>query len=653
MISSKVVLTEARLLEVRDALLQDDAFVWDVETVGDRRGVPKFNPVTWMSIVSEHVGVVIPCGHLIGTKIIGHHKEPSVFKTGREYNRTVTDYEDPPPQMTPETVFGILEPVFMSETITKVAQEITFDLPTVAKYYGEIPCGPYDDPKVVRWLLDENERQYGLKERVKQTYGVTYDKENTGRCVEIHPFGMVAHYCYMDSLYAWLLWQRDLPDIAAEGLTKVHAIEKELMGVLSSMRLAGTPVDVPRITTMRTELRERLVIEKAAVYKAAKGEFNLNSPAQKQVILYGLKPEGQGLKPWKLTDGGKAKQKRGLDPDVTWYSTDSDALESYPTNPVAKTLLTYSNTHKLLTGFVEAWLGNEEEGKESKIYDGSLYTHFKQYGTVSGRLSSAAPNVQNIPRADTPDGKLVRGAVVAPEGWLLAVADWGQIELVILAHFIGKGKLYQGFLKGIDPHVMQAAGALGKVPENVTPKERQDFGKTLGFAISYGAGIGKIASMMGVSERRARVVLAKHETEFPEIYAYKDHVIELAARRKPPHIVTLLGRKRRVSMLNSHNKGQRRAAERQLFNSLIQGSAADLMKLALIYADDMLARELPDAYLTMTVHDEIVALAPAQQADDALAIITEAMTGPHIQKLLRVPLSVSGAVCARWSDAKG
>jgi DNA polymerase I-like protein with 3'-5' exonuclease and polymerase domains len=320
---------------------------------------------------------------------------------------------------------------------------------------------------------------------------------------------------------------------------------------------------------------------------------------------------------------------------------------------VAKTLLQYAQTNKLLTGFVEAWLGNEEEGKESKIYDGCLYTHFKQYGAVSGRLSSAAPNVNNIPRADTPDGKLIRGAVLAPEGWLLAVADWNQIESVVLAHFIGKGKLYDGFLAGIDPHLVQAASALGKRVEDVTSVERQDMGKTLGFAIGYGAGLGRIASMMKVSERRAKVVLAKHEQEMPEVYAFKDHVIQVAANRKPPHIRTLLGRKRRVSMLNSPNRGQRAAAERQLFNSLIQGSAADLMKLALIYADDMLARELPDAYLSITCHDEMVGLAPAEQAADALAIITEAMTGPHIQKLLRVPLKVSGAVCSRWSQAKG
>ena len=652
MISSKVVLTEERLREVRDQLLTESAFVFDVETVGERRGVPKFNPVTWISIVSEHVGVVIPAGHPIGTKVIGQHKEASVFKTGREYNRTVIDYEPPPKQMTPETVFGILEPVFMSETITKVAQEITFDIPTIAKYFGEVPPGPYDDPKVTHWLLDENEPAFGLKQRAKNVYGVVYDREDTGKRVEIHPFNAVGHYCYMDSLYAWFLWRRDLAGIAAEGLTKIHAIEKELMGVLCSMRLAGTPVDVPRITVMRTELRERLGIEEKAVYKAAKQEFNLNSPAQKQTILYGPKPEGQGLRPWRLTDGGKKKQKSGLPKDVTWYSTDAETLESYPTNPVAKTLLQYAQTNKLLTGFVEAWLGNEEVGKETKIFDGCLYTHFKAYGTVSGRLSSSAPNVNNIPRADTPDGNLIRGAVVAPEGWLLAVADWNQIESVILAHFIGKGKLFDGFLKGIDPHLVQAASALGKRIEDVTSVERQDMGKTLGFAIGYGAGLAKIASMMKVSERRAKAVLARHEADMPEVYAFKDHVIQVAAGRKPPHIVTLLGRKRRVSMLNSPNKGQRAAAERQLFNSLIQGSAADLMKLALIYADDMLARQLPDAYLSITCHDELVALAPEDQAEDCLAILVEAMTGPHIQKLLRVPLGVSAKVCARWSDAK-
>jgi DNA polymerase I-like protein with 3'-5' exonuclease and polymerase domains len=264
--------------------------------------------------------------------------------------------------------------------------------------------------------------------------------------------------------------------------------------------------------------------------------------------------------------------------------------------------------------------------------------------------SSRDPNLQNIPRPDTELGKLVRGAFIADEGHKLVVADYGQIELVVLAHYLGRGKLYEGFWEGIDPHVMTAAMVLGKRPEDITKDERQKFGKSINFAVVYGAGISKVASMIGCGNQEAKAVLNKHRAEFPEIYEYKDFVLSECRRNvKDPHIRTILGRKRRVPEINWSDEDMRHFAERQVFNSLIQGSSADLLKTAMVRYDNLRA---DDMQLLLNVHDELVTTAPDGRIDAASEVLREAMTGKEIQALVDVPLTIDLAVADRWSDCK-
>jgi len=196
---------------------------------------------------------------------------------------------------------------------------------------------------------------------------------------------------------------------------------------------------------------------------------------------------------------------------------------------------------------------------------------------------------------------------------------------------------------------MTASRVLGKRPEDVTKVERQDMGKTLGFAVVYGAGIGKVASMAHVTPSRAKEILAEHERQFPEIYMFREAVLDLASGRKDPYIRTLMGRKRRVPELHSRDQGKRMGAERQTFNSLIQGGAADLIKFAMVRVDAMLPSDIS---LTMTVHDELILASPEEKSQEAARILNEAMTGPRIQALVRVPLKADVHVVDRWCDAK-
>lgn len=644
-----IVVSESRLIQVRDYFLGQPAFAFDCETSGNNRGVPHLNTITWLSLSTRGMTVSIPMGHSKG-EITGYEKETAYYTTGGTYNKTVPVFSPPPAQLDAGTVFRILEPLFFSPTIIKIAHNAGFDLASVAKYYGRVPCAPYDDTIIMSWLLNENRKRQGLKYLVRDRYKYTYDDEDVGKCVEKHPFSLVAHYAYCDALWCWLLFQDMYPFIVEEGLEDLHNLELEVLNTLVGMRLTGVRVDEAKLTEMRADLSVRVEEIKGRLYLAAGKKFNVNSNPQKQHLLFDSREEGgQGLRPWKLTKGGRKKKEAGEKSDISWFSTDGEVLKTYPGNPVASTLLEYQETNKILGTYVIGYLGGTENDKPRRIFDGHIYADLVQYGTATGRFSCREPNLQNIPRPDTDLGKLVRGIFIADPGHKLVVADFGQIELVVLAHYLGRGHLYEGFRQGIDPHRMTAAMVLKKDPGDVTKDERQKYGKTLGFAVVYGAGKGKVASMMDSTVSEASRVLEIHRQQFPEIYKFRAAVLRKA--RQQGYVETLLGRRRRLPAIHSSDDGLRMYTERQAFNAVIQGGAADLQKLAMTRCDGD-PRMGEDISLILSVHDEIVLSAPEERASEAAVILEEAMTGPGIQGLINVPLKVDVNIVNRWSEAK-
>ena len=670
-LSPDIILTAGDLKTAVEYFLTQDAFAFDTEAAGPNRGVAHLNQLTWISLATNGRTIVVPFGHERGSRVIGHTLLPTAYKsgakTGQTFNRKIPVYEDAPPQIERDEVFDILRPLFFSRDIVKVAHNASFDLASVTKYYGETPPGPYDDTILLAWLIDENRRRLGLKYVIKELYGYSYDDEEVGRRIEDYPFDKVALYSYQDARVCWFLYKRFLPQIALLGLEAVHDIETRLLPVLVDMRLTGAPVDVRRMLAEKINLRRDLDVVEGRIRKIVKNpEFNINSTRQKQIALFGPRHEGgQGLNPWKLTKTGQ--EKAGLwefflenggekpeEPSVHWYSTDDEVLRGFPKNALAREILAYQEISKVLGTYILGYLGDKEdpEKKPCRIYSDRIHADFVQYGTVTGRFSCREPNLQNIPRPSSDLGRIIRGLWLAEPGHKLVVADFGQIELVVLAHYLGEGKLYDGFWAGIDPHRITAAGVLNKRPEDVTGNERQYFGKTLGFATVYGAGIDKIASMAQVSEKRAREILKEHRRQFPEIYSYREFLLDQCRTAEPyPHIRTMSGRMRRLPEINSRDKGRRMSAERQCFNSLIQGSAADIQKLAMIYAhtDPLMGDTIK---MLMTVHDEIVLSAPEESTGLAVDILTEAMTGKRLQSLVTVPLSADVKIVNRWSEAK-
>jgi DNA polymerase I-like protein with 3'-5' exonuclease and polymerase domains len=239
-------------------------------------------------------------------------------------------------------------------------------------------------------------------------------------------------------------------------------------------------------------------------------------------------------------------------------------------------------------------------------------------------------------------------ASLSLEAESLIVADYGQIEVVILAHFCQAKALLEGFAAGVDAHTLTASKLYGVSFDDVA-KPMRAVAKGCSFAVIYGSGAGKVASMANITLKDAKRFLAIHQQEFPEIYSFKDAVIRVAKTRKPAHIRTILGRKRRVPALFARDDGVRMAAERQIINSLIQGSAADIIKLAMIQLHTIIP---PEMKMILSIHDELVMTCPDSMVEEGSRLMREAMLGEHIQSLLSVPLTLDLSVVKRWSDAK-
>jgi DNA polymerase I-like protein with 3'-5' exonuclease and polymerase domains len=665
MISSNVVLDEKRLLDVRDYLLHTDSFVFDVETTGPYRGEPVKNQVLWMGLCTYGMCVTIPMGHPNGDKMVSPARRRKNKDTGT-MDLIPAVFDAPPKQLRPTTVFDIMAPVFEHPEIEKTAHNAVFDLISIEKYLGFPVVGPYADTIVEAWLLDEN-RRLRLGDVIKRLYHREF-KEDVGKAIETHGFSKAHTYTYLDNKYEWLAHRNFQAQIEAEGLQSVYELEMDVLEVLLDIKRNGVPVDVEELRSLESYLETKIVEIEGRVYKAAGRRFNLNSAPQKVEVFYAPKKQGgQGLKPWKLTKGALARREAAEEAGEKFtttlsdWSTDKESLEMFEDNPVVGPFLEYQENARVLGTYVKGYLGDPGNPKKpGQIFDGLVFPDFVQYGTVSGRFSCRDPNLQNIPRPDTDLGKRIRGVFIPGPEEILVVSDYGQIEMVILAHFAGKGPLRTGFLKGIDPHTQTAAilnsndiesFAARVLDGDPVAKKLRQISKNINFAVVFGAGTTKVASMSKIEYDEAKRFLDMHQRMFPEIYEFKKHLLSRARDKRPPHITTLLGRKRRVPMLNSSNKKLRSRAERQTVNSKIQGSAADLIKTAMVRAHRGLTEEQAGRIM-LTVHDELVVTCPKDRADDGARILREAMVGEGIQKLVNIPLTIDLKIVERWSDAK-
>ncbi|MCB9377850.1 MAG: DNA polymerase I [Holophagales bacterium] len=402
-------------------------------------------------------------------------------------------------------------------------------------------------------------------------------------------------------------------------------IEAPLVPVLVGMEEAGIALDVPFLEAMSAEMASELSVLETEIHAEAGETFNLNSPQQLGAILF----EKLGLPVLKKTRKTKS------------WSTDAATLEELARrgHELPQKLLRYREVSKLKSTYVDAL-------PQLVAADGRVHTRFQQAVAATGRLSSVNPNLQNIP-VRTEQGQRIRKAFVAAPGRLLLVADYSQIELRILAHIAAEPAMIEAFRTGQDIHRTTAASVLGVSPDLVSGEQRRA-AKTINFGLIYGMSAFGLGQALGVPTSEAEAFMKAYFARYGGVQAYMQET--LAAAERDGRVETLWGRVRHLPELASSNWNLRENARRVAINARIQGTAADVLKLAMIAVDARLRREHPEARLLLTVHDELVLEVPAEEVEAISRLVREEMEGVAD---LDVPLVAEAGWGATWYEAKG
>ena len=399
-------------------------------------------------------------------------------------------------------------------------------------------------------------------------------------------------------------------------------VERPLAGVLAEMEHAGVRVDVAYLEALSAELGREIAAIEAEVHRLAGRVFNLNSRDQLEVVLY----DELGLTPTRRT------QKTGR------RSTSAAALEALVgAHPIVERILAYRELSKLKGTYLDPL------PRLVHPATGRIHTRYHQTGTATGRLSSSDPNLQNIP-VRTEVGRRIRRAFVAEPGYVLVAADYSQIELRVLAHLSGDENLKRVFQERRDIHTQTASWMFGVPPEAVDPFRRRA-AKTVNFGVLYGMSPHRLSRELGIEYTEAERFIQRYFESYPRVQAYIERTLEQA--REKGYVETLFGRRRYIPDIRSRNRNVREAAERMAFNMPVQGTAADLMKLAMV----KLAPEVRalGARIILQVHDELVLEAPQDRAEAVARVVREVMEGVWA---LDVPLEVETGIGENWLEAK-
>ena len=601
---------------------------------------PLRNEVFWIGLATRGHSWAIPMGHNLGYLLEpeeigdgttvppdGYRK---VLKSGQEstakarYHKPAV-YSPAPPQLSRSVVFEALKPLFFSNLL-KIGHNVKFDARSISKYYEKIPPGPYADTMILQHSLNENMMSYSLENLITANYDKhsAYAREGKlGKIIDIVPFDSATRYVHLDVRWTWMLYNRLWNQIKnQEDLIRVFQQDSQVLSVLMQMENNGIPVDSRQLKVLGKELDAKMRDTLLALSEYAPIGFNPDSTKHKQDFLFNKKRDGGlGLKPFKTTLKGSP-------------STDAESLKRLAHHhPAIQLLLDWSETQKLKSTYVDGLL--------PKLNKGRLHPSFHLHRTATGRLSSSDPNLQNIPRDSS-----VRSLFIPPPGYSLMVADYDQIELRVMAMYSQDEQMMNIFTNGIDIHAGAAALLFDKDVNDVTSDERQ-IGKGANFLTAYGGGYMKLARTTGLEEKKAKYMIDKYYEQFSGITKWKRQVISQGKAKG--YVKTMAGRYRRLPDLRSSDDEKRSRAERQAVNAVVQGSAADICKRAMIsVAEDL---QGTDTHMLVQVHDELVAAVPQETAYELIPKFIDAMGEGKI--IRGVPLKVSCDVAGSWSEAKG
>ena len=517
-----------------------------------------------------------------------------------------------------------LQELLMDPAMTIVAHNAKYDY-AVSRHWGIPPwASRIWDTMVAAWVQDPERGNYSLDSLITAFLGL-----NTTPYDEVVPKGSTfdtisletaAAYSGEDADYTLRMKSILEPRLQDMGcLDLFRNLEMPLLPILSEMEGRGIRIEAAVLRSYGKELAEQLRSIEQEIYNLVGHEFNIASTKQLQEVLF---------KERKLQASKKTK---------TGYSTDVAVLEELAReDPVPAYILRFRTLAKLKSTYVDTLA--DQAGS-----DGRIHTHFIQTGTATGRLSSKDPNLQNIPIRDE-EGRRIRQAFVAEPGKVLISADYSQIELVVLAHLSQDPGLIEAFIKGQDVHRRTASLIFGVPEDQVSPEQRR-IAKTINFGVMYGMSAFRLSNELGISRTDAQTFINTYFTTYKGIRSFIDDTIKETERTG--YSQTILGRRRYIPTIASRNKTEKAAAERVAINTPIQGSAADIVKLAMIRLDKVLRTSGSPAQMLLQVHDELILECPESHAEEAARLVKEEMEQAIV---LRVPLRVSVETGKRWGD---
>ena len=540
------------------------------------------------------------------------------------------DYLGAPRQLALSKVLEKLRPILKNPVIKKLGQNIKYDWIVLSRHGVKLD-GVLFDTMIASYLLNPSKRAHNLDQIALDFLGhktIPY-QEVAGKGKNALSFNQVllekaVPYACEDADITLMAKDVLMPQLQEIGLTDLmENVEMPLVPVLMGMEMQGTRVDIDRLHELSKAFEHQLEALEAGIYGLAGEEFNINSSQQLGNILFNK---------LKLPVLKKTKKKTG-------YSTDVDVLTRLAEeHEMPALVLKHRTLSKLKSTYADALI--DLVNPETK----RIHTSYNQTVTATGRLSSSDPNLQNIPiRSD--EGMEIRRAFVPRKGWHLVSADYSQVELRILAHYSDDEILIQAFLKDEDIHTRTASEVFQVSPSSITTELRRQ-AKAINFGIVYGMSAFGLSKQLGLSQKMAKTYIDNYFARYKGVKRFIDQTLIEARQMK--RTSTLLGRIRLLPDIGSSNMNVRRAAERTAINTPIQGSAADLIKLAMIHIDNAFRERKLKSAMLLSVHDELVFEVPSEELDVVPPLVKEIMENIWD---LKVPLKVNVAVGKNWAEA--
>ncbi|GHT74286.1 DNA polymerase I [Spirochaetia bacterium] len=532
--------------------------------------------------------------------------------------------QEPAPFLDPDKVKAALIPLLSNPNMTIAAHNVKYDY-KVSRGWGidRWQCKIWDT-MVAAWLDDPERNNYSLDSLAAFHFGYTPVAYNAivpkGQTFDTVDLETATRYSAEDADLCIRMKLHLEPRLEKAGSTGLFRdLEMPLLPILAEMEGIGIKIEPKVLTDYGVELSKELAETQAKTYATVGHEFNLASPKQLQEVLFTER---------KLTPGKKTK---------TGYSTDVAVLEILAhEDPVPALILRHRTLAKLKSTYVDTLADQADK-------NGRLHTNFVQTGTATGRLSSREPNLQNIPIRDE-EGRHIREAFIASPGQVLISADYSQIELVVLAHLSEDENLIAAFKDGKDVHARTAALIFHIDEAEVQPDQRR-MAKTINFGVMYGMSAFRLANELSISRTEAASFIDAYFKTYAGIRRYIDELVRKT--EESGYASTIFGRRRYIQAINSRNKTEKAAAERVAVNTPIQGSAADIVKTAMLNLDKRLTAEKSPARLLLQVHDELILECPKADAPAAAQLVREVMESAVT---LKVPLRVSVETGTRWGD---